>query len=64
MIPLLSSLWASFQEPQVQGQLELYQTNLVLEASEYDSDSLATTSPEAIATLVVNAILMFLELTT
>ena len=52
MIPLLSSLWASFQEPQVQGQLELYQTNLVLEAAEYDRDSLATTSPEAIATLV------------
>ena len=52
MIPLLSSLWASFQEPQVQGQLELYQTNLVLEASEYDSDSVASTSPEGIATLV------------
>lgn len=52
MIPLLSSLWASFREPQVQGQLELYHTNLVLEAAEYDRDSVASTSPEAIATLV------------
>lgn len=52
LIPLLSSLWASFQEPQVQGQLELYQTNLVLEAAEYDRDSVASTSPEAIASLV------------
>ncbi|AFY37794.1 Abortive infection protein [[Leptolyngbya] sp. PCC 7376] len=52
LIPLLSSLWASFQEPQIQGRLELYQTNLVLEATEYDRDSAATTSPEGIATLV------------
>jgi membrane protease YdiL (CAAX protease family) len=52
MIPLLSSLWASFQEPQIQGRLELYQTHLVLEAAEYDPNSNANTSPEAIATLV------------
>lgn len=52
LVPLLSSLWASFQEPQIQGRLELYQTNLVLQAAEYDPNSTATTSPEAIATLV------------
>lgn len=52
MIPLISSLWASFQEPQIQGRLELYQTHLVLEAAEYDPNSNANTSPEAIATLV------------
>ncbi|WP_084176550.1 CPBP family intramembrane glutamic endopeptidase [[Limnothrix rosea] IAM M-220] len=52
LIPLLSSLWGSFQEPQIQGRLELYQTNLVLQAAEYDRNSAATTSPEAIATLV------------
>ncbi|MBV5257682.1 CPBP family intramembrane metalloprotease [Synechococcus moorigangaii CMS01] len=52
LVPLLSSLWASFQEPQIQGRLELYQTNLVLQAAEYDPNSTASTSPEAIATLV------------
>ncbi len=52
LIPLLSSLWGSFQEPQIQGRLELYQTNLVLQAAEYDRNSAATTSPEAIAVLV------------
>lgn len=52
LIPLLSSLWASFQEPQIQGRLELYQTNLVLQAAEYDRNSTSSTSPEAIATLV------------
>nr|WP_029681615.1 type II CAAX endopeptidase family protein [Picosynechococcus sp. NKBG15041c] len=52
LVPLLSSLWASFQEPQIQGRLELYQTNLVLQAAEYDPNSASSTSPEAIATLV------------
>lgn len=52
LVPLLSSLWGSFQEPQIQGRLELYQTNLVLQAAEYDRESASSTSPEGIATLV------------
>lgn len=34
-----SSLLASFNQPQVQGRLELYQTNLLLVASEWQGDS-------------------------
>lgn len=52
LVPLLSSLWGSFQEPQIQGRLELYQTNLVLQAAEYDRESASNTSREGIATLV------------
>lgn len=40
LIPLIFSLGESFQEPQVQSDLELSQTNLILQASELNTESL------------------------
>ncbi|MDJ0511742.1 MAG: CPBP family glutamic-type intramembrane protease [Crocosphaera sp.] len=40
LIPLLLSLISSFNQAQVQSNLQLYQTNLVLQASEFSGDNI------------------------
>ncbi|MGA1602920.1 MAG: CPBP family intramembrane glutamic endopeptidase [Prochlorothrix sp.] len=47
LVLLGSSLLASFNQPQVQGRLELYQTNLLLAASEWQGDG----DPDTVAQL-------------
>ncbi|MDJ0661378.1 MAG: CPBP family glutamic-type intramembrane protease [Crocosphaera sp.] len=41
LIPVLLSLIGSINQPQVQSNLQLYQTNLVLQASEFSADNIS-----------------------
>ncbi|CCQ63648.1 Abortive infection protein [Crocosphaera watsonii WH 0401] len=41
LIPVILSLIASINQPQVQSNLQLYQTNLVLQAAESSSENLS-----------------------
>ncbi|MGF1478678.1 MAG: type II CAAX prenyl endopeptidase Rce1 family protein [Cyanophyceae cyanobacterium] len=45
LIPVVFSLGGSLSQPQVQARLQLYQTNLVLQASEFIPESLQQRSP-------------------
>ena len=45
---IAQDLWASWSQPQFQSRLELYQTNLVLQASEWQSDDDLTPARKAL----------------
>jgi hypothetical protein len=47
------SLWSSWQQPQIQGSIELYQTNLLLQAAEWhDQRDTASSSKQLLRALV------------